>query len=181
MKTQQNSNPPQPFNMQHTQTLHVPPCPGLVVCSPSNSKRMGHWENQCQKTGAVVWEIKCWVSVTDICCEVIPLGSHCVHGVSPNTHDSIFLHFVGMAQMRRLSSGMGWEAPYAIVPPNAGFWEVVVPASSLRLPGKVVQNRKQSSGFSESRCWIPFPILVSPLWSSSVGEPTCGTVAGQWV
>lgn len=42
--------------------------------------------------------------------EVIPLGSHCIQGVSPNTSDGIFPHVVELAQKSRLKGevkGMG--------------------------------------------------------------------------
>lgn len=52
------------------------------------------------------------MSVIYICWEMIPLGSHCIQGVSPNTSDhyGIFPHVVELAQRSRLKGrvdGMG--------------------------------------------------------------------------
>ena len=50
---------PAPQHAAYTNLALAPlPWPGVfryVMCSLSNSKRMGHLEDQCQKTGTVVW------------------------------------------------------------------------------------------------------------------------------
>lgn len=97
--TQQNDhNSPLPINSQHTQ---ISLCRGLVlgnmICSLSNSKEDGGVQRaDARSLGVWFGEIKGCVSVIYVYWEVIPLGSHYIHGVSSNTsdHDGIFLHVV---------------------------------------------------------------------------------------
>jgi len=53
------------------------------------------------------------------------------------------------------------------------------PLSPSTRSKKPPQNRQRSSGFPGSRCRVPFPILVSPLWSLSTAEPEGLATAGQ--
>lgn len=76
-------------------------CRGLVlgnmICSLSNSKEDGGVQRaDARSLGVWFGEIKGCVSVIYVYWEVIPLGSHYIHGVSSNTsdHDGIFLHVV---------------------------------------------------------------------------------------
>lgn len=56
--------------------------------------------------------------------------------------------------------------------PQAAYWD---------FPGSWCRTENEGQVSQDSFCQIPFCILMSPLWSSSIPEPECLAIVGQWV